>query len=144
MMPAKKMVSISTHGISSQLSTVKNVPYAFVVMEIVTIDDASAPNNFDLENVMNDLEETFGISFLACRLIFVPDDYNKTCLNDPQVCMIYLHESKWKKLGYSIISRSFVVIQPDGHVAAISDKNHLNQLVDDTQAIFKATINLES
>jgi hypothetical protein len=136
-MPPKKMVSISTRDISSQLSTV-NAPCAFVVMEIVTIDDASAPNNFDLKNVTNHLEETFGVLFLACRLIFVPDDYNETCVNDPQVCTMYLHKSKWEKLGNSIISRSFVIIRPDGHVAAISDKNHLNQLVDDTRAILEA------
>jgi hypothetical protein len=102
-MPAKKMVSISTCNISSQLSTV-NVPYAFVVMVIVTIDDASAPNNFDLENVMNDLEETFGISFLAYRLIFVPDDYNETCLKDPQVCTMYLHESPNGKSWATLLS----------------------------------------
>ena len=137
-MPSKNLVTISTRDISSQLLTT-DVPCAFVVMEIVTVDDVSVGNNVDLENIAKKLEETFGVSFVASRVIIVPDDYIETRVNDPKLCTMYLHESKWKKMGLSINSRTFVVIRPDGHVAAISDSNHLDRLLDDTRAILELT-----
>ena len=61
-------------------------------------------------------------------------------INQEPICTMYVDNPQWESLNLlpgKIIDqqRIFVVIRPDGHVAAISDEDNLNDLIIDTQSV---------
>jgi len=146
--PSRK---VSTRDLALQLATEK-MPCAFCLLEIVnektaSMDTRSQSGDDPLLSLQQTLERSIGLPFfLPCRVIVLAANKNnnniplKEIYHEP-ICTMHVDNPQWESLNLlpeKIIDqqRIFVVIRPDGHVAAISDEDNLDDLIIDTQSVF--------
>jgi 2-polyprenyl-6-methoxyphenol hydroxylase-like FAD-dependent oxidoreductase len=144
--PSRK---VSTRDLALQLATEK-IPCAFCLLEIVnektaSMDTSSQGDDDPLLSLQQTLETSIGLSFfLPCRVIVSANKNNNNIplkeIYQESICTMYVDNPQWESLNLlpeKIIDqqRIFVVIRPDGHVAAISDDDHLDDLILDTRSV---------
>jgi len=140
---------VSTRDLAAQLAT-DEIPCAFCLLEIVVSTDASTNNNGGnctddaLSHAQITLQRTFGLPFLSSRLTVSSKcdvamerfiQLNNEDTGNLPVCNICVDRQQWGDLHLFSESTErrdnnyFVVIRPDGHVAAISPKGmHIENL----------------
>lgn len=141
----RSLTKVSTRDLAAQLSS-NQTPWAFCLLEIIgatedSMVDQSAANE-TLSVLKTKLEGRFGIPFSMARLI-VSDDSDASVEQLDQsnheedasssICDMYVSICQWEALNFTSVSSktsSFVVIRPDGHVAAISSTGvHIDNLI---------------
>jgi len=145
---------VSTRDLAAQLAT-SQTPMAFCLLEIVVSTD----NNIDGEAIVDEtlpslqktLKETLNIPVLMSRLVVYGkydedrmqfDQSNSKEEANNNICQMHIDNHQWEALNIPPLaeqsdSRSllYVVIRPDGHVAAISSKGpHAVHLISGVQA----------
>jgi len=148
---------VSTRDLAAQLAT-DETPCAFCLLEIIA---SAAPNSDSihaegraddsLASIQHTLQGTFGLPFLMSRLIVSSNDEqdgetldrsNHKETRNTTVCNMYVDGRQWEALklipetiGTTNNTQFFVVIRPDGHVAAISSEDtHLDGLIQGIQS----------
>ena len=145
--PSRK---VSTRDLALQLATEK-MPCAFCLLEIVnektaSMDTRSQSGDDPLLSLQQTLERSIGLPFfLPCRVIVLAANNNNNNIplqeiHHEPICTMHVDNPQWESLNLlpeKIIDqqRIFVVIRPDGHVAAISDEDNLDDLIIDTQSV---------
>jgi len=143
--------SISTRDLAAQLAT-DETPCAFCILEIVSSTTTRADDT--LSSLQAPLQGTFGIPFVMSRLIVRSNgNGDETGLGlsnhevaDTTACNMYVDRHQWEFLNLipgtperNPRFNTFVVIRPDGHVAAISTEGtHLDNLILGIQTFLKA------
>ena len=139
----KSSRKVSTRDLAAQLAS-KKTPLAFCLLEIVSSSESEVDET--LSSVKMTLEGQFGIPFLMSRLVVSRsrdddreqiDPSNHDEAADTTICDLYVGNRQWEALnlfsassGTSSSTKHFVVIRPDGHVAAISSKGvHTENLI---------------
>jgi 2-polyprenyl-6-methoxyphenol hydroxylase-like FAD-dependent oxidoreductase len=146
---------VSTRDLALQLATEKT-PCSFCLLEIVaektvSMDTRSQVDDDSLISLQHTLEKSIGLPFSSpCRVIVSANENNTTLLNEiiyqeptrnnRTICTMYVDNPQWESLNLlpeKVINkqRIFVVIRPDGHVAAISDDANLDDLILGTRSI---------
>jgi len=135
--------AVSTRDLAAQLSS-EQTPWAFCLLEvIVSTEDDVVDERISIQK--KDLEDRFSIPFLMARLIVSDVDHleqlNHQEEQNASICDMYVSTSQWKDLNLlSMTSEmsAFVVIRPDGHVAAISSTGlHADNLISGIQTSVK-------
>ena len=120
---------VSTRDLPAQLSS-QETPLVFCILEIVE-SETEFKDDQELSDVMTELEDKLGFPFVMSRLIV--SDHFQGNTKATSVCNMYVSNPEWEALNLDSLHNktgSFVVIRPDGHVAAISSKgNHATNLI---------------
>jgi len=141
----RSLTKVSTRDLAAQLSS-NQTPWAFCLLGIIgaTEDSMVDKNATDktLSILKTKLEGRFGIPLSMARLIVSDDsDAHVEQLNQSNheedasssICNMYVSRCQWKALNLMSVSSktsSFVVIRPDGHVAAVSSTGvHIDNLI---------------
>mmetsp|Transcript_4466 Transcript_4466/g.5102 ORF Transcript_4466/g.5102 Transcript_4466/m.5102 type:complete len:837 (+) Transcript_4466:63-2573(+) len=145
---AEPLRKVSTRDLALQLATDKK-PCAFCLLEIVTektyFMDSRCQSGDQLAYFQRSIEKSTGFPFLLSRLIVFDnekksmplDEIHQETTNSESICNMYVDNLQWESLNPfpEKIDRLFVVIRPDGHVAAISNDDHLDDLILNTQSV---------
>ncbi|VEU36568.1 unnamed protein product [Pseudo-nitzschia multistriata] len=140
---ADELRTISTRDLPAQLAT-DETPCAFCIVEIVSSTGVKPDDT--LPSLQKSLQGKLGIPILMSRLtVYSNSDGDQATLNgasqidviDTSICDMHMDAHQWEDLnlipGLSEPNSSFkmfVVVRPDGHVAAISSEvPHLENLV---------------
>lgn len=142
---------VSTRDLAAQLAS-NQTPWAFCLLEIVASTESEVEET--LSSVKMTLEGRFGFPFSMSRLIVSRncdgdgdqiDQSNHDEATHATLCDLYVGSCQWEALNLfsastetSSSTKYFVVIRPDGHVAAISSKGvHTDNLILGIQTSFK-------
>ncbi len=116
---------ISTRDLATQLSSVQT-PWAFCLLEVIVSTEEGLIDE-TISILKKDLEDRFGIPFSMARLIVSDENrlerFNHMVEENASICDMFVSIDQWKALNLISMpseTSSFVVIRPDGHVAAIS------------------------
>ncbi len=131
----EERIRVSTRDLPAQLSS-EETPLVFCILEIVRSETESKEDE-KLSGIMAEFEDEFpGFPFVMSRLIV--SDHSQGNEKLASVCNMHVSRREWEALNLfsvPIETGFFVVIRPDGHVAAISSEgDHATKLIQGMKA----------